>query len=78
MTSSCGDDAGKLAYHVTALLTSESQVTCSIRPLTDDYKGDTSVLLLIREEWVLLLYYDCVYERTTSANKIRQQNYHNS
>lgn len=45
MTSSCGDDAGKLAYHMTALMTSESPVACPVRPLTDDYRGDMLVLL---------------------------------
>jgi len=53
VTSSCGDDAGKLAYHVTALMTSESQGTCSIRPLTDDYRGDVWVLLVTGKEPLL-------------------------
>lgn len=50
MTSSCSDAAGTLAYHVTALMASESNVTCSVRPLTDDYQGDTLVLLFAMKQ----------------------------
>ena len=53
MTSACGDEAGTLAYHMTALMTSQSPDACSIRPLTDDYTGDMSVRCL-REQSVYI------------------------
>jgi len=50
MTSSCGEDAGTLAYHMTAaLMTSQSPDTCPVRPVTDNDRGDTSVLLFVKE-----------------------------
>jgi len=46
VTSSCGDEAGTLAYHVTALMAaSQSQTTCYVRPLTNDFRGDVLVSL---------------------------------
>ena len=47
VTSSCGEPAGELSYHISALTTSNSsQFTCVIDPLTDHYAGDTLLLLL--------------------------------
>jgi len=49
VTSACGTEAGKLAYYATALITSESDVMCSVQPLTDDYNGEISISIIIIE-----------------------------